>query len=359
MNAELHVDLEKRFPDVAIRARFTQAVDGFRSTALFGPSGCGKTTVLRCIAGLERIQSGSVRWRDDLWSDAERRIHVQPQRRRVGFLFQDYALFPHLNVERNIAFGLPSGAETRRAVREIMERFRLGELGGRRPRELSGGQQQRAALARAVIRRPRLLMLDEPLTALDAATRQEVRGELRRLLVKGGIPTLLVTHDPIEAITLADRVLVMHEGEILQQGPTEEVFSRPANLTVAGIVGVETVQSGEVISVEKGSVRVRVNGVVLRAVVREPVGKYVDVCIRAEDVTLFRGEVGHTSAQNILEGAIISLMTEGPLVRVLIDCGFPLTALISKQARKDLQLEEGESVTALFKAAALHLIPRE
>ncbi len=359
MSTELHVDIEKRFPDIAIRARFVQAADGFHVSALFGPSGCGKTTILRCIAGLERPEWGRVRWGDDVWSDSDRCVHVQPQRRRVGFLFQDYALFPHLNVAQNIAFGLPRNAETRKAVGEIVERFRLAGLDGRRPRELSGGQQQRVALARAVIRSPRLLLLDEPLSALDATTRQQVRGELRRMLVEGGMPTLLVTHDPIEAITLADRVLVMHEGGILQQGSTEEVFSRPANLDVAGIVGVETVQTGEVISVEKGTAGVRVGEAVLHAVIREAVGKRVDVCIRAEDVTLFRGDVGHTSAQNILNGPITSLLAEGPLVRVMIDCGFPLTALISKRAREDLQLREGEPVTALVKAAAIHVIPRE
>lgn len=352
--ALLHVDLEKRFPDISIRARFD--VSGHGATTLFGPSGCGKTTVLRCVAGLARPETARIHWGTEPWQDTQQNIFLPPQRRRTGFLFQDYALFPHLSTEQNIGYGL-SGKTVARRVNEIMDRFQLTGLNRRHPRELSGGQQQRVALARAVVREPRLLLLDEPLSALDATTRQQVRGELRQILHASGVPTLLVTHDPIEAITLSDRVIVMQQGRILQDGPTEHVFNRPVDLTVANIVGIETVLTGPVDSYHEGVAEVDVGTVRLRVATREPPGNQAGLCIRAEDVLLFRGEVGRTSAQNKLQGRITNLLPEGPLVRVLMDCGFPLTALVTKQACADLALADGEVVTALIKSTAIHLIP--
>jgi len=317
MSHTLSASIEKRYPDITIQAQFEQALDGYRATALFGPSGCGKTTILRSIAGLIRPEQGRIHWDDECWNDTDRGAFMPPQHRRVGLLFQDYALFPHMTVEQNIGYGLPRGTVSTQAVSEIMNRFQIAGMNRRKPSELSGGQQQRVALARAVVRRPRLLLLDEPLSALDATTRHQVRRELRDLLVAGGIPALVVTHDPIEAVTLAERIIVMDQGRILQQGAAEDVFSRPANLAVAGIVGVETVQRGE-----------------------------------------RQAEVGRTSAQNTLQGTVADLAAEGPLFRVVVECGFPLTALISKQAKQDLQLEAGQSVTALIKATAIHLIGR-
>lgn len=353
MNNALSVDLEKRFPDITINARF--ALDGRGTTTLFGPSGCGKTTVLRCVAGLARPERARIHWGSDTWQDTEQGVFLPPQRRRTGFLFQEYALFPHLTAEQNIGYGL-TGKTVSRRVNDIMDRFQISGLNRRRPAELSGGQQQRVALARAVVRNPRLLLLDEPLSALDATTRQQVRGELRKILLASQVPTLLVTHDPIEAITLSDRVIVMQQGRILQDGPTEEVFNRPADLTVADIVGIETVLSGRVLSIQDGVAEIEVGTARLRVAVREPPGSQVGLCIRAEDVLLFRGEVGRTSAQNRLEGRITALLPEGPLFRVLIDCGFPLTALVSKQACTDLALAEGETVITLIKSTAIHLI---
>ncbi len=358
MSAVLHVDFEKRFPDININADFEHISDGFRTTALFGPSGCGKTTILRCIAGLERPEKGRISWNGEAWSDPDRKIHLAPQKRRIGFLFQDYALFPHLSVRRNIGYGLPSGSSTQESIEDIMGRFKLTGMENRAPRELSGGEQQRVALARAVIRRPRLLLLDEPLSALDMTTRQMVRSELRSMLMDAGKPVLLVTHDPVEVLTLAERVLVINEGDIIQQGTTTEVFSRPVNKTVAGIVGTETVHNGEIISIRDGLADIRVGDTVVNAFAEEADGKLVDICIRAEDVSLFRGNPGRTSAQNVLDGRITELISEGPMYRVSIDCGFPLTALISKQAKEDLALTPGESVCAVIKATVVHVIPK-
>ena len=240
MTTFLNADIERRFASGAtIRATLRQPIGGFSVTALVGPSGCGKTTVLRCLAGLDRPELGRVTFGDGVWFDAARRINLAPQSRSIGFLFQEYALFPHLTVFENIAFGLPRAekGETGRRVGELVAMLQLAGLEGRFPHQLSGGQQQRVALARTVAPRPRLLLLDEPLSALDAPTRAELRGALRRVLSQWAIPTIVVTHDAVEVRTLADEAVVMCEGQVRQQGPVDEVFSRPVDRDVARIVG--------------------------------------------------------------------------------------------------------------------------
>jgi molybdate transport system ATP-binding protein len=290
-------------------------------------------------------------------------LEVKAQERRVGFLFQDDALFPHLTVAQNIAFGIAAlpGRERRERVAELLRFVRLDGLGERRPAQLSGGERQRIALARALAPKPRLLLLDEPLSALDAPTRDELRLELRLLLAALRIPTLFVTHDRTEALSLADRMAVLADGEIRQVGPVAEVFSRPADREVARIVGVETVVPGRVVgspgegllSVEAGA------GVVLSALDPGNVAEHCFVCIRAEEVMLERGPIGHVSARNRLQGRVTGVVPEGPLLRVSIDCGFPLAALVTRQAREELGLEIGEDVVAFVKSPAVHLIARE
>jgi molybdate transport system ATP-binding protein len=240
MTPFLTAEIERRFAGGAvIRATLEQPIGGFSVTALVGPSGCGKTTVLRCLAGLDAPERGWVTFGDGVWFDAARRINLPPQSRAIGYLFQEYALFPHLTVFENVAFGLERVARTekRRRVGELIAMLQLGGLEGRFPRQLSGGQQQRVALARTVAPRPRLLLLDEPLSALDAPTRAELRGELRRVLSQWAIPTIVVTHDAVEVRALADQAVVMFEGAIRQRGPVDEIFSRPADADVARIVG--------------------------------------------------------------------------------------------------------------------------
>jgi molybdate transport system ATP-binding protein len=240
MTAFLDADIERRFANgPTIRAKLRQPIGGFSVTALVGPSGCGKTTVLRCLAGLDAPELGRVTFGEGVWFDAARRINLPPQSRAIGFLFQEYALFPHLTVFENIAFGLPrvGKSETGRRVGELVAMLQLGGLEGRVPHQLSGGQQQRVALARTVAPRPRLLLLDEPLSALDAPTRAELRGELRRALSQWAIPTIVVTHDAVEVQALADDVVVMCEGQVRQHGSVDEVFSRPVDPDVARIAG--------------------------------------------------------------------------------------------------------------------------
>ena len=256
---------------------------------------------MRCLAGLERPESGRVAWADDVWFDAQRRYSLPPQQRRIGYLFQEYALFPFMTVAQNVAYCIPK--TERRLVGELLERFQLSGLENRFPRELSGGQQQRAALARAIIRKPRLLLLDEPLSSLDAPTRIELRQELRLMLKDFGTPTILVTHDPMEAV-LADRVAVIEHGRILQQGKVEHVFSRPADMAVARIVGIETVAVGCVSDVRDGMMVVRVGTATLYAVAKKVEYGDVDICIRAEDVTIQPNDTLRPAAcETILPGA--------------------------------------------------------
>ncbi len=362
MMAELASDFEKRFPGVpVIHGVMRRPADRFSVTALLGASGCGKTTILRCLAGLERPERGWIRFGEEVWFDAERRVHLPPQRRGIGFLFQDYALFPHLTVDDNIAYGVTdvSRRMRRRRAAEIMERFQLDGLGRRYPRQLSGGQQQRVALARVVIRRPRLLLLDEPLSSLDGPTRSEVRRELRQVLRAIGVPTVLVTHDQIEAITLADHVVVLSEGSVRQSGSVEDVFSRPEDLSVARIVGIETVVHGTVTGVDNGLTTVSVGETLVVVLGAGLIGDRVSLCIRGEDVILQEASKRTSGIRNQFPGQVLDVVHEGTMMRVGVDCGFRLTAVITKQTREELQLQEGSPVTALVKAAAIHVIPRD
>src|SRR5258705_2396736 len=220
----LHIRIQKRFPSGAVLnlADLQIPFAGSTSliTAVFGPSGAGKTTLLRCLAGLEHPDSGSIQFGNETWLDHNQSVCLAPQQRNIGFLSQDYALFPHLTVEQNVAYGLRRSAPSERnsRVAELLGLLALSGFEHRYPRELSGGEQQRVALARSVAPRPRLLLLDEPLSALDAPTRTRLRGELRRLLLQLGIPALVVTHERLEALAIADHLVVLDAGTVLQNG---------------------------------------------------------------------------------------------------------------------------------------------
>jgi molybdate transport system ATP-binding protein len=220
---------------VALRShRLELALSAGRETlALVGPSGAGKTTVLRAVAGLLRPDAGRVAYDGAAWFDARAGIDLPPEARSVGLVFQEHALFPHMSVHANVAFGGPERAG------ELLERFRISHLAHARPGALSGGERQRVALARALARDPAVLLLDEPLSALDAHTRAIVRGELAELLAELALPTLLITHDFRDAAALADRVGVIVEGRLHQLGTVAQVAAEPADELVAQIVARE------------------------------------------------------------------------------------------------------------------------
>jgi molybdate transport system ATP-binding protein len=356
MSDELDANFQTQLAGTSIEVDWQQPADRFFVTVLFGPTGCGKTTVLRCIAGLRRPDVGYVRFRGVAWFDSKRAINLAPQARGVGFAFQEYALFPHLTVAENVAY--PVGRHDRERVGRLLDEFALTGLGTCYPDQISGGQQQRVALARALARRPRLLLLDEPLSALDAPTREEMRRRLRRQLAQFGVPTILVTHDRNEALALADFLVVMHGGVVLQKGTVDEVFSRPADAAVARIVGTETIQPGTITGVEDGLATVQVGSTRLLAVhPPDADDRDVFVCVRGEDVSLHR-DGGEGSPRNRLTCVVTAVAPEGPLVRVGLDCGFPLVALVTRPAATDLGLQPAGRVTATFKAQAVHLIPR-
>jgi molybdate transport system ATP-binding protein len=361
MAAEVTIHIRKTFPGRApIVAQIRYPVEASTALILFGPSGSGKTTILRCIAGLEWPEEGTIRFVSRTWLDTASKIRVAPQDRRIGYMPQDYALFPTYTVAGNIAYGLSelSAADRKKRVEEMVELFQLRGLEQAKPRDLSGGQQQRVALARAVAPRPQLLLLDEPLSALDAPTRQQLRGELRSLLKHLALPSLIVTHDWTEALMLGDCMAVVSEGRTLQVGAPQEVFSRPANVEVARVVGVETVVQGKVVEIREGLATVQVGALSLTAVASDAIGPDVFVCLRAEDVTVELAGTGSTSARNHLNGRVSAIASLGALARVTIECGFPLVAAITRSALSELGLTIGSSVRAAFKAGSVHLIPR-
>ncbi len=359
---ELVADFEKRFPGgPLVQIQLRESVADFSLTILFGPSGSGKTTALRCLAGLERPDRGFIRFGGETWFDSERRILVPPQRRRIGYLFQDYALFPHLTIAQNIRYGLRRVGKTERLrrVAEIMDLLGLHGLESRYPQQVSGGQQQRVALARALVCRPRLLLLDEPLSALDVPTRGELRRQLRQWLEELRMPGILVTHDRIEALALGDQLVVLDAGKVRQRGQVHEVFSRPADLGVARIVGVDTVERATVQRMPDGLARVDIGRVQLVALSTNGISGEAYVCIHAEDVILEKNTLpSQSSARNHLIGRIQSLDREGSVVRVTLDCGFPLKALVTKQSCQEMALQQGDELIAAIKAGAIHIVPR-
>ena len=312
--------------------------------ALVGPSGAGKSTVLRIAAGLVSPDAGRVALGDAVWLDTERRIDLPPERRSVGLVFQDHALFPHLNVRQNVAFG---GTER---VDELLERFHIAELAGARPTTISGGERQRVALARALARNPRVLLLDEPLSALDTHTRATVRSELRDLLHELALPTVIVTHDFEDAAALADRVGVLVSGNLLQEGTPNDLVAAPADPFVATFTGANVLH---------GTAVARPNG--LTEVILEQGGSAwttdagngrVAVAIHPWEVSVARESIDD-SAINHIYAPIASIVRLGNRARVRIG---PLTAEITTSSIERLDLREGEPAYATFKATATRVL---
>ena len=328
-------------------------IDEGEVVALLGPNGAGKTTLLRAIAGLAPFRSGHVRLDGKLLEDTATNQYVPTERRPIGFVFQDYLLFPHLSVLDNVAFGLrsrgmPRGAAAEKAV-EWLDRVGLKDYARAKPAELSGGQRQRVALARALAPDPRLILLDEPLAALDVTTRAEVRRDLKRHLSSFQGIRLVVTHDPLEAVALADRLIVMESGRLVQTGAPAEVTERPRSQYVADLVGVNLLK-GEA---DHGSVRMP-GGPMVAAAGADSGEVFAVIHPRAIAIHKSRPE---GSPRNVWPGRASHIELMGNRVRVRIEGEVPLVAEVTPSALAELDLVEGGQVWLSFKATDVGVYP--
>jgi iron(III) transport system ATP-binding protein len=313
--AELVVEtLVKRFPGVVAVDHVSFTVRDGEFLTLLGPSGCGKSTTLSAIAGLEHPDEGTIRVGDQVFFDSARRRVLAPEQRNVGLVFQSYALWPHMTVEENLAFPLAlrkiAKREQERRIDEILTLVEMAQHKKRYPHQLSGGQQQRVALARTLVYEPALLLLDEPLSNLDAKLRDRARTWLRQLQSRVGITTIYVTHDQIEALALSDRIAVMHEGQILQLAPPKEVYEQPASPFVADFIGTSNFFSGEVADADgAGDVTARLaDGQMLRVRSAAGVsrGQTVTIAVRPEKIDLLPPDAGapEHEGDNILSATV-------------------------------------------------------
>lgn len=324
--------------------------------AVLGPSGSGKSTLLSAILGVLPAESGRIQ------VDGTDATRLPIEQRGLGYVPQNLGLFPHLTVRDNLAYsararGIPL-REFQPQIDKLVDATGIGTLLDRRPDTLSGGERQRVGLVRALASQPRLVLLDEPFTALNTSLQRELWFLLRELQREGQLTVLLVTHDLTEAYFLADRITVLMEGRIVQQGTKADVYARPAAAEVANFLGVETLEPGRIESRQDGLAMVRVGKTLLTALSPVGLAQEVLVSIRGEDVTLSRAGAGAGSARNHLPARIISVQSGSPLVSVELDAGFPLLALVTRSACEELQLSPGVEVNALIKAPAIHLIPR-
>ena len=315
------------------------------TVALIGPSGAGKTSVLNAVAGLVKPSSGRIALDADVWFDAAKGLSRKPDERRVGLVFQEYALFPHMNVRENVAYAGKSRAD------ELLERFRISHLAEARTTELSGGERQRVALARALARDPGVLLLDEPLSALDANTRVAVRGELQELLREFGLPTLLVTHDFEDAASLAGSLGVLVDGKLRQFASAQEMVAHPADGFVASFTGANLLR-GIARKREDGLTLVELDGGEIVYSTDHADGP-VSVVIYPWDVTV-GSQHQPDSAMNVIRGPIRSVVHVGNRARVRIG---PVTAEVTDASVDRLGLVPGSSVVATFKATGTRLVP--
>lgn len=322
---------------------------------LLGPSGCGKTTTLRCVAGLERPDGGEIEIAGQLVTSAARRVYVPTEWRDLGMVFQSYAIWPHMNVFQNVAFPLTQGhkrfpkTEVGKKVRSALKRVQLDGLEDRPATDLSGGQQQRVAMARAMVTEPKILLMDEPLSNLDARLREQMRVELRKITKSIGVTTLYVTHDQAEALSLGDRVCVMNAGEILQIASPNEVYARPANLFVAQFVGEMNFVKGKVVGAKQvesslGLIATSVpNGV--------SAGAAVTLAIRPEHVVVSPAP-SHGMASTIGKVTSRNYLGDAALAEVEIN-GVTLLAKLAG----DMDLIVGQNVCVELPVHRWHVFP--
>jgi len=336
-------------------------------TILFGPSGSGKTTMLDCVAGLAIPDVGKIMVGERVFFDANNSVDLPIAKRGVGYVLQDLALFPHLTAKENIEYGL---AHLRRPDREkkaafMMREFRIEHLAQQRPGKISGGERQRVALARVLVTDPRVLLLDEPLAALDASTKSRILDDLRRWNREHRVPILYVTHSREEVLALGERALVMNEGRIIAQGYPHEVLSAPLQETVAQLAGFENIFDATVESVheDRGTMMCRLSSggtsssVLLETpLIRARVGSRLRIGIRAGDILLAIAKPEGLSARNVIAGSVVSIERCDMIVLARVDCGVEMNVHLTLAARDALQLIVGREVWLVIKTHSCHLM---
>lgn len=332
-------------------------------TILFGPSGAGKSTVLDCIAGLARPDAGRIAAGEEVLFDSQARVNRPLQAQRIAYVFQTLALFPHMSAEENIAYGLhglPHQERTAR-VKEILTAFRVDKLRTRKPSEISGGERQRIALARSLVTQPRVLLLDEPLTGLDAELKAAIVDDLRAWNAARRIPVLYVTHTREEVDALGERVIAMDHGRVVSEGTPMQVLEAPRRKRLAQAAGFENLLSATVVDLREadGVMRVRLNGSLCELEVPlgyAAAGDRVRVAVRAGDILLASVRPEGLSARNLIEGRIVAMETRGTLVRARIDCGVDFIVHLTPGAVRTLELAQGRRVWLVLKTHSCHLV---
>ncbi len=344
-------NVTKKWEDFSIRNVELKIAKGEYFVVL-GPTGAGKTLLLELIAGFHKPDSGRI------WIDNMDVTFLPPEKRGVGFVPQEYMLFPHMTVFENVEFGLKvrkvPKAERERRVEQTLEFMGLTHLRDRLPMTLSGGEQQKTALARALVIKPKILLLDEPLSALDTNTRKKMQKELKKIHEELKVTTIHVTHDQIEAFVLANRLAVMKDGTIIQTGSPEQVFRRPKDDFVARFVGFENLFDGKIVENKEGIAKIDIGGVIVEAITRK--NGNCTVGIRPDDIIISKSPF-KSSMRNVLRGKISDFIDMGSLVSLMVEVnGLSFVTLITKRSFIEMKLDRGKEVYISFKASSVHII---
>lgn len=328
---------------------------------VYGSSGAGKTLMLRAIAGLLKVHKGYIQVGGTVVFDERHDYWLPAHMRNIGYVPQNYSLFPHLSVKKNISYGLfdltPTQVDHR--VDRLLKKFNLVDLKDQLPHHLSGGEQQRVALARALAPEPKLLLLDEPFSALDIQTRRHLRSELSNLLSFSNVPIILVTHDHDDALVLGDCILVIDSGRVIGQGDPLELLGRPSSLIFASLIGIENLYKGFVLSrsTYNGTMLCKIQNITLEVPIAEVAeGDIVNIGVRARDVLIATSYPHGLSARNLIPGEVISLEMDSNGIEVSIDVGVLVRSRVTQEAVRDLHLGSGTKVWVIIKASSCFLV---
>ena len=335
---------------------------------LFGPSGSGKTTVLDCLAGISKPDRGRIELGKTVMFEASSRTSIPASERGFGYVFQNLALFPHLTVEQNVGYGLYKlgGAEKRQRLTSVLERFRIASLASRRPRNISGGERQRVALARALVMNPKVLLLDEPLSALDPATKAGIIDDLRGWNAEHRIPILYVTHSRDEVFALGERVIALEQGSVVAEGDPLKVLRAPRTEAIAAWMGLENILDARVVALheKQGTMLCRVEGDAemspeLEAPLgRSLVGEMVRIGIGAGEILIGTKAPEGLSARNVLKGRLSSIQRKDVMLVAKVDCGVMFEVHLTPGAQESLALAPGDTVWLVIKTYSCHLLQR-